>query len=138
MRDWVRRSGVRRHSRLHERRGRGVEYLRGVRLGWDRVTDRRKLLGVYRGLGAGVFRERLCLNGGISPSNLRVHLEVDHRSGNRWWWRAAILRGQEFERRRELWSEVVDLIVWARRGAMVKTHVSTSSAVSAEVSSFEG
>ena len=64
-------------------------------------------------------------------------MEVDHRSGNRWRGRAAILRGQEFKRRRKLWSEVMDLIVWARRGAMVKTHVSTSSVMSAEVSSFE-
>ena len=81
--------------------------------------------------------ERLRLDGGISPSNLRVHLEVDHRSGNWWQGRAAILRGQEFKRRRKLWSEVMDLIVWARRGAMVKTHVSTSLVMSAEVSSFE-
>ena len=72
-----------------------MDDLRGVRLGGDGIVDRSHLLRADSGLGACVLWESLCLDGRVGPTNLGVHLEVDHRCRYRWWGRAAILRGQE-------------------------------------------
>ena len=72
-----------------------MDDLRGVGLRGDGMTDSSHFLRVYGGLRPRVFWQGLCLNGGVGPSNLGVHLEIDHRRGYRWWGRAAILHGQE-------------------------------------------
>ena len=62
-----------------------MDDLRRVWLGGDGIVDRSHLLRADCGLGASVFWESLCLDGGVGPSNLRVHLEIDHRCRYRWW-----------------------------------------------------
>ena len=84
-----------------------MDDLRRIWLRRDRIMNRSHLLRANCGLRASVFREGLCLDGRVGPSNLRVHLEIDHRCRYRWWGRAAILRGQECERRSEVWAKVI-------------------------------
>ena len=81
--------------------------------------DRGHLLRADRGLGAGVFWESLCLDGRVGPTDLRVHLKVDHRCRYRWWERAAVLRGQECKRRNEVRSEVIGTSIGPRGGTFV-------------------
>ena len=91
--------------------------------------DRGHLLRADRGLGAGMFRESLCLDGRVGPSDLGVHLKVDHRCGYRWWGRSAILRRQECKRRSKVWSKVIGTTVGPRGGTFVRTHVSVRTGV---------
>ena len=106
-----------------------MDDLRGVWLGGDGIVDRGHLLRADRGLGAGVFWESLCLDGRVSPSDLGIHLEVDHCCGDRWWGRAAILRGQECKRRGKVWSKIIGTNIGPQRGTFVRTHVSVRTGV---------
>ena len=82
------------------------------------------LLRTNSGLGACVLREGVCLDGGVGPSDLSVHLKVYHRCGNRWGGRAAFLHGQECKRRDKVRSKDIGTIIGPRRGTFVGTHVS--------------
>ena len=91
--------------------------------------DRGHLLRADCSLSASVFWEGLCLDGRVCPSNLGVHLEVDHRCRYRWWGRAAILRGQECERRSKVWAKVIGSNIGPLGGTFVRTHVSMRTVV---------
>ena len=129
MRHWVGWGRVSSAHRLDEGGGRCVDDLRRVWLRRDGVADRSHLLRADCGLGASVFWESLCLDGGAGPTNLRVHLEIDHRCRYRWWGRAAVLCGQECKRRDEVWSKVIGTRIGSRRGTFVGTHVSMRTGV---------
>ena len=84
-------------------------------------------LGVYCGLGSSMLWEGLCLDGGVGPTNFGVHLEVDHRSRDWWWGRAAVLHGQECECHCKVRSKVICTMIVTWRGSFVRTHVTVSS-----------
>ena len=76
-----------------------------------------------------MFWEGLCLDRGVGPSNLGVHLEVNHRGWNWWWGHAAILHGQECKRHGEVGTKVIGTSIGTQWGSFVRTHVTVSLSV---------
>ena len=71
----------------------------------------------------------LGLDGQVYPAHLGAHLKVHHHRGNWWEGCAAILCGQDFLHRDEMWTKVIGARIGTWWGPMIETHVMMSSGV---------